>query len=194
MALMNFFRKPNKPDDATDDELVNSYRLTGDVAVLGKLYERYMPLVFGVCLKYLKDEELSRDAVMSIFEELVTKVKQHEIKQFRAWLYVLSRNHCLMQLRSDKKLPTVALDEFMEFSPVLHPDDNGNKEQAFQALEQCMEKLIMAQQQTIRLFYLDEKCYKEIADTTGFTMNEVKSYIQNGKRNLKICLERNGGK
>jgi RNA polymerase sigma factor (sigma-70 family) len=191
---MNFFRKPNKPDDAADDELVNSYRQNGDIAVLGKLYERYMPLVFGVCLKYLKDEEQSRDAVMSIFEELVIKVKQHQIKQFRAWLYVLSRNHCLMQLRSGKKLPTVELDEFMEFSPVLHPDDNDSKEQALQALEGCIEKLVQAQQQTIRLFYLDEKCYKEIADTTGFTMNEVKSYIQNGKRNLKICLEKHSGK
>ena len=187
---MNFFRKPNKPDDTADDKLIEAYRANGDINLLGKLYERYMPLIYGVCLKYLKDEEPARDAVMAIFEELVTKVKQHDIKQFRSWLYVLSRNHCLMQLRAGKKLLTVELDEFMEFVPEVHPDNN--KEQALQALEHCIDKLASAQKQSVRLFYLEERCYKEIADTTGYTLNEVKSYIQNGKRNLKICLEKNG--
>lgn len=191
MALMNFFSKPIKPDDTADEELVNSYRLNADVSVLGKLYERHMPLVFGVCLKYLKDEELARDAVMGIFEELVTKVKQHDIKLFRSWLYVLSRNHCLMQLRTGKKLLTVELEEFMEFTPALHPEDN--KEEALLALERCMDKLVPAQKQSVRLFYLEERCYKDIAEQTGCTLNEVKSYIQNGKRNLKLCLEKHGG-
>ena len=151
-----------------------------------------MQLIYGVCLKYLKDEEPSKDAVMAIFEELVTKVKQHEVKQFRSWLYVLARNHCLMQLRSGKKMETIGLDDFMEFNPVLHPEDN-NREEALTALEKCMGKLLPAQKQSVDLFYLKEKCYKEIADLTAFTLNEVKSYIQNGKRNLKICLERNSG-
>jgi RNA polymerase sigma-70 factor (ECF subfamily) len=189
---MKFFTRSVKPEDLADDELVNSYRTNGDMAMLGKLYERYMSLVYGVCLKYLKDEELAKDAVMGIFEELVTKVKQHNIKQFRAWLYVLSRNHCLMQLRAGKKMDIIALDEFMEFAPILHPDTD-NREGAMQALERCMEKLILAQKQSVSLFYLDGKCYKDIVELTGFTLNEVKSYIQNGKRNLKICLERNGG-
>ncbi|RYD86033.1 MAG: sigma-70 family RNA polymerase sigma factor, partial [Sphingobacteriales bacterium] len=117
-------------------------------------------------------------------------VHQHEVKQFRSWLYVLSRNYCLMQLRAGKKMETVGIDDFMEFAPVLHPDTE-DREQAMQALERCMEKLTPAQQQSVKLFYLDEKCYKEVADETGFSMNEVKSYIQNGKRNLKICLEKN---
>jgi len=188
---MKFFSRPVKPEDLADDELVNSYRTNGDVATLGKIYERYMGLVYGVCLKYLKDEEQAKDAVMAIFEELITKVRQHNIKQFRAWLYVLSRNHCLMQLRAGKKMDTVALDEFMEFAPILHPDTD-NREEAMQALERCMEKLIPAQKRSVNLFYLEEKCYKDIVELTGFTLNEVKSYIQNGKRNLKICLEKNG--
>ena len=189
---MIFFNKPIKPDNTADEQLLDSYRSSRDLKVLGKLYEKYMPLVYGVALKYLKDEEQAQDAVMAIFEELVQKVHQHEIKQFRGWLYVLSRNHCLMQLRADKKLLTVGLDEFMEFVPDVHPDDN-NKEDRLQALEQCIEKLTSAQQISVRLFYLDEKCYKEIAEATGYTLNEVKSFIQNGKRNLKICLEKNGG-
>jgi RNA polymerase sigma factor (sigma-70 family) len=187
---MKFFTRPIKPDDTADEALLNSYHKNRDLEVLGKLYEKYMPLVYGVGLKYLKDEEAAQDAVMAIFEELAQKVHQHGIKQFRSWLYVLSRNHCLMQLRAGKKMETVALDEFMEFTPVLHPDTD-NREEAMQGLERCMDKLTSAQKESVKLFYLDEKCYKEIADITGFTMNEVKSYIQNGKRNLKICLEKN---
>jgi RNA polymerase sigma-70 factor (ECF subfamily) len=189
---MNFFKRAINPGDADENKLLENYRSSGDLAVLGRLYEKVMPLVYGVCLKYLKDEEQAKDAVMGIFEELVTKVKQHDIKQFRSWLYVLARNHCLMQLRSGKKLETVNLADFVEFSPILHPEDN-NREAAMQALERCLDKLPGNQKQSVSLFYLNEKCYKEITELTGFSLNEVKSYIQNGKRNLKICLERNGG-
>ncbi|HWZ04536.1 MAG TPA: sigma-70 family RNA polymerase sigma factor [Mucilaginibacter sp.] len=187
---MIFFTRPKRPQDADDAKLLNSYRESGDLSVLGQLFEKQMPLIYGVCLKYLKDEELAKDAVMGIFEELIVKAKQHDIKQFRSWLYVLSRNYCLMQLRSGKKMEMVNLDDFMEFTPVLHPDTD-NREAALKALEWCMEKLPANQKQSINLFYFNEKCYKEIADSTGFSLNDVKSYIQNGKRNLKICLERN---
>jgi RNA polymerase sigma factor (sigma-70 family) len=186
---VNFFTKPIKPDEADEIKLLHNYRETGDLAILGDLYGKYMPLVFGVCLKYLKDEEIAKDAVMGVFEELITKAKQHEVKQFRSWLYVLARNYCLMQLRAGKKMEVVNLDDFMEFTPILHPDDN-NREAALTALEKCMEHLSAPQQQSVDLFYLKEKCYKEITELTGFTLNEVKSYIQNGKRNLKICLEK----
>ncbi|WP_370579569.1 RNA polymerase sigma factor [Mucilaginibacter sp. X5P1] len=188
--LMSLRHKPIKPDNPDDDELLDNYRQSGDITFLGKLFERYMPLIYGVCLKYLKDEETAKDAVMSVFEELIVKVKQHEVKQFRGWLYVLTRNYCLMQLRSDKKMETIALDDVMEFTTFLHPEDN-NKEAALTALERCMQKLPVTQKESINLFYLQEKCYKEITDITGFTLNEVKSYIQNGKRNLKICLDKN---
>lgn len=189
---MSFFSKPIKPDNTSDDELLNNYRKSGDIAVLGGLFERYVPLIYGVCLKYLKEDDASKDAVMGIFEELIVKVKQHDIKQFRSWVYVLSRNYCLMQLRSGKKVEVISLEEIMEFTPFLHPEDS-KKEEALKALERCMEKLNAAQRQSVDLFYLKEKCYKEIADLTGFTLNDVKSYIQNGKRNLKLCMEKNSG-
>jgi RNA polymerase sigma factor (sigma-70 family) len=187
---VQYFKQPIIPEQAEDNLLLENYRESGDLAILGKLYERYMPLTYGVCLKYLKKEELAKDAVMGIFEELITKTKLHDIKQFRNWLYVLARNYCLMQLRSGKKMAVISLDDFMEFTPVLHPEDT-NKEEVLTALEDCMNKLPATQKQSIDLFYLKEKCYKEIAELTGFSLNEVKSYIQNGKRNLKICLENN---
>jgi len=187
---MNFFKKPINSEHDGDDALLNAYRANGDMQLLGTLYEKYMGLVYGVCLKYLNDEEKAQDAVMGIFEELVDKVKKHEINQFRNWVYVLGRNYCLMQLRSGKKMELVNLDEVVEFTPFLHPEDN-NREEALKALEHCIAGLTGGQKQSIDLFYLKEKCYKEIAGITGYTLNEVKSYIQNGKRNLKICLERN---
>jgi len=185
---MNFLKGSKKSLDS-DEKLLLEYRQTGDMAALAVLYQQYMHLVFGVCLKYLKDEELSKDAVMQIFEELIVKVTKHDIKQFKSWLYVLSRNYCLMQLRSGKKMQTEALDEVMELAGDLHPDNE--REEDLTALERCKEKLPSAQKLSIQLFYIEEKCYKEIADDTGYTLNEVKSYIQNGKRNLKICLEKN---
>lgn len=186
---MSVFRNTTKHDEADDTALLQLYRKTGDVAVLGKLYKPYMQLVYGVCLKYLKDEELCKDAVMQIFEELVNKAGKHEVKQFRGWLYVLTRNHCLMQLRSAKKLDVIPMDGVMENAVVLHHDDD-NKEETMKVLERCMEKLPDAQRQSVDLFYYNDKCYKEIAEQTGYTLNEVKSYIQNGKRNLKICMEK----
>jgi len=188
LPLMNFLKGSKKSLDS-DEKLLLEYRQTGDMAALAVLYQQYMHLVFGVCLKYLKDEELSKDAVMQIFEELIVKVTKHDIKQFKSWLYVLSRNYCLMQLRSGKKMQTEALDEVMELAGDLHPDNE--REEDLTALERCKEKLPSAQKLSIQLFYIEEKCYKEIADDTGYTLNEVKSYIQNGKRNLKICLEKN---
>ncbi|WP_299354750.1 sigma-70 family RNA polymerase sigma factor [Mucilaginibacter sp.] len=186
---MNFLKSQSKPNNTADEGLLLEYKQTGNLASLAALYENYMHLVYGVCLKYLHDEELSKDAVMQIFEELITKAAKHDIKQFKPWLYVLSRNFCLMQIRSGKKLQTESLPDFMEFADDAHL--NYEREEDITALERCKEKLPAAQKVSIQLFYMDEKCYKEIVDDTGYSMNEVKSYIQNGKRNLKICLEKN---
>ena len=187
---MDFFTRTIHPDEAGDEALVSRYKTSGNLDLLGSLYQKYVPLVYGVCLKYLKDEETSKDAVMGIFEELVAKVRQHEVKQFRGWLYVLTRNYCLMQLRQEKKRDEVPVDEVMEIDIISHHDTKYSEEY-LKILERCMQKLPANQQQSVSLFYLNEKCYKEIAETTGFTLNEVKSYIQNGKRNLKICIEKN---
>lgn len=188
---MGLFNRKIYQDSDNDETLVEAYRKSEDMAVLGKLYEKYVSLVYGVCLKYLSDEEQAKDAVMGIFEELVNKIKQHQISQFRGWLYVLSRNYCLMQLRGSKKMETIGLDEIVETAPVLHPDNGKYTEEYMNILERCMSKLPEGQKQSVDLFYLQEKCYKEVADATGYSMNEVKSFIQNGKRNLKICIEKN---
>jgi RNA polymerase sigma factor (sigma-70 family) len=179
--------------DHTDEELIGLYRKSEELDIVGELYNRYTALVYGVCMKYLKDREESRDAVMQIFEKLMVSLKEHDIIVFKAWLYVTARNHCLMLLRSRKG------KNFEELSPFLmenggngHQDEGLDIEGNLHQLEKCMQELASEQKQCVRLFYLEQKCYKEITDATGFDLNKVKSYIQNGKRNLKICMERNG--
>ncbi len=187
---MNPFKRTIPATEADDEALLRNYRQTGDVNTLGSLYQKYMPLVYGVCLKYFDEEERAQDAVMAIFEELVSKARQHEVKQVRGWLYMVTRNYCLMQLRSQKSRQTVSLnDSFMDFTDDVHLGNKYN-ETDYNALEKCMEKLPQGQQLSVNLFYLQQKCYKEIADSTGLSLNEVKSHIQNGKRNLKICIEK----
>ncbi len=187
---MKLFGNAKKSDPLSDEVLLQRYRATEDLAVLGELYQAHAEMVYYVCLRYLQDAELSKDAVMQIFEELIVKVNKQEIGKFGSWLYVLSRNFCLMQLRSGKKMQYVSFDDVVEFPEQLHQEESGDKERDFTALELCMEKLPERQKESISLFFLNEKCYKEIVDSTGYSLNEVKSYIQNGKRNLKICMDK----
>jgi RNA polymerase sigma-70 factor (ECF subfamily) len=189
---LKFIKNNTKIQEHDDAALVVSYKSSGDLTVLGTLYNKYMHLVFGVCLNYLKDEELSKDAVMQIFEELVVKLKIHEVQNFKSWLHVLTRNHCLMALRKTSRHTTVSLeDSFVENTDFVHLDVDDTKETKLTIMEKCMETLPNEQRVSVDLFYLQEKCYKEVADITGYDMQKVKSYIQNGKRNLKICIERN---
>lgn len=177
----------------TDLDLIQRYKTTGDLAVLGNLFDRYTSLVYGVCMKYLKDREESRDAVMQLFEKLIQTLKDHEIEHFKSWLYVTARNHCLMHLRATKgrKFEEIS-PSHMEKDAGLHLDGEPELETNLVKLEDCITKLAREQQQCVQLFYLQQKCYKDITVLTGYDMNSVKSHIQNGKRNLKICMERNG--
>ncbi len=175
-----------------DLSLITAYQKDGDLEVLGQLYSKYMYLVYGVCISYFKDEERSKDAVMQIFEELVSKLRIHQVQNFKSWLHVLTRNHCLMALRKSSKNPTVTLeDNFVESGDFVHLGIEDAKETQLTIMEKCMETLSDEQRQSVDLFYLQEKCYKEVADLTGYELVKVKSYIQNGKRNLKICIEKN---
>jgi len=172
---------------------VLTYQQSGDLQVLASLYQSYMELVYGVCLKYLQDTEPAKDAVMQVFEELVQKLKKHEVDNFKSWLYTLAKNYCLMQLRSQKNKKTVSISpELMQNDEELHLNGALQKEAEFKKLERCLQTLSAEQQQTVELFYLQQKCYNEIVEQTGLDWKKVRSLIQNGRRNLKICMENNG--
>jgi len=191
---MIFINRGSKKDLRSDEELLKEFASGGDLEVLGELYSGYMLLVYGVCLKYLKNRDESMDAVMQIFEKLIIEIPRHTIENFRSWLHVVTKNYCLMQLRSqkskDEKLHEWINDstEFMETSVSLHPiDEDGSKMEM--ALEDCIERLKKEQKECIRLFYYNNRCYNEIAKSMGLDEKKVKSYLQNAKRNLKLCLE-----
>jgi RNA polymerase sigma factor (sigma-70 family) len=176
----------------TDKELVALYKQSGDLAILGELYQRYMELVYGVCLKYFKEPETAKDSVMQIFEELVSKLKKHEVENFKGWLHQLAKNYCLMQLRAPKNLKIVEMKiELVQSEENVHLNGALEKEENFKKLEYCLGELTNEQRQAIKLFYLDGKCYNEIVEITGQEWNQVRSLIQNGRRNLKICMEKN---
>lgn len=150
-----------------------------------------MDLIYGLSLKYLTDAERAQDAVMNIFEELVAKLHKHEVTNFKSWLYTLAKNHCLMQLRSVKNKPMLELNTELVYSEEdLHLNGIFENEASMEALNKCLEELNAEQKSGISLFYLQEKSYKEISSMTGSNPGKVRSLIQNGRRNLKICMEK----
>lgn len=174
----------------TDQELVAAFRQTGDLEVLGRLFQRYLDMLFGVCFKYLGDREVAKDAVMEIFEELAAKLPRHDVGYFKAWLYTLARNHCLMQLRASGRIKLHSLDpDLMQTSEEMHLNEKMDKEARLDQLSDCISTLSADQKTVVSLFYLENKCYKEIELITGFEWNKVRSLIQNGRRNLRLCMQ-----
>jgi RNA polymerase sigma-70 factor (ECF subfamily) len=174
----------------TDDELLALFRTTGEERYFAELYSRYIYLTYGLCLNYLKTEAEAQDAVMELFEDVRQKVVRYDIRFFRAWLYNVAKNHCIRQVQKKRRQPEEALPPvFMESDdfPALFDDDN--REARFLRLQQCIEKLPAPQKVAVKLFFLSDKSYADIMEITGFQLKSVKSYLQNGKRNLKICMD-----
>lgn len=175
----------------SDTELLILYKKTHDLQILGQLYERYMDLVYGVCLKYFKEAERSKDAVMQIFEELIVKLKKHDVENFKSWLYQVAKNHCLMELRTPRNIKTVEIPgSIMQSDENVHLNGVLEKEENFQRLEYCLTTLSEDQRKAVQLFYIEGKCYNEIVELMRQEWNQVRSFIQNGRRNLKICMEK----
>ncbi|WP_165040730.1 RNA polymerase sigma factor [Dysgonomonas sp. ZJ709] len=176
----------------SDEELLANFKQTGKAEYFQQLYERYIPLIYGLCLKYLQQPEGSQDAVIDIYENLSTRIAGYEIKIFKNWLYSVVKNHCFHILRENKKEIIVNFDsQLMESDDTLDlfsEDIDNDKETA---LNQCLEKLPEPQRISVSKFFYEDKSYVDIVDETGFNLKSVKSYIQNGKRNLKICIEKN---
>lgn len=182
--------KTRKITSLTDNELITQFKKEGDNSLVGELYKRYSHLVYGVCLKYLKNEEESKDAALQIFENLLTDLKKHDINNFKSWLHSVSRNHCLMFLRKQQtqqkrvNIYEATYEHEEVFSAPFAVHEQVKKEEVLTQMEKALLVLKEEQRICIELFFLKEKCYNEIAKQTGYTIKQVKSYIQNGKRNL----------
>ena len=184
--------KPGKYQDISDQQLLEHFYSDHNNEWLGIVLERYTLLLLGVCMKYLKNEEEAKDSVQQIFLKVIQELHKYKVEYFKSWLYMVAKNHCLMRLREKQGKITIEISE-------RHADTADEKndrmallqdEHTMDLMEQSLKELNPEQQQCVTLFYLQKKSYQEISDTTGFNMLQVKSYIQNGKRNLKLLIEK----
>lgn len=182
---------PDRYSNISDQELLSYFYSDKNNGWLGILLQRYTLLLFGVCMKYLKDENEAKDAVQQIFLKAITELHKYPVEYFKSWLYMVAKNHCLMKLR-DKPGRVVDIKDQMMVTN--EEDDNLHqhieKDRKLELMTNSLEELNKEQKQCVSLFYLEKKTYQDIADETGYSLMQVKSYIQNGKRNLKILLER----
>lgn len=176
----------------SDEKIVMYYSRSGEKAIIGELYRRYSILVFGTCMKYLKNRGAAQDACTEVFMKLIVKLKKSQPLSFKVWLYVVTRNYCLESLRISRRLPAIEFFEEKTQEKILDQEVEGktksDKDLWMGLLGKALKKLPEKQRQSIELFFFEGKKYREIALETGWTQKEVKSYIQNGKRNLKIFL------
>jgi RNA polymerase sigma-70 factor (ECF subfamily) len=178
--MNNKCRHIKKLDDA---DIIKEYQVSKDRKCVGVLFERYAPLVFGVCLKYLKNKEDSEDALHNIFEKIFHLLTENNIEKFDAWLYSVTKNYCLMQLRKKQKIQAYSFDDGIVSGEEQEEENTENK--YFSLLRKHLKKLKKEQALCLELFYFEKKSYKDIAILTSLDVKDIKSHIQNGKRMLK---------
>jgi len=178
---------PTSASRLTDQEILKQFYADHNNEWLGALLERYTMLLYGVSMKYLKEPEEARDAVQQIFLKAITELHKYHVSYFSSWLYMIAKNHCLMQLRNRRH--GIVVDLVNEPVSEINEPDPLQDETLLSDLKEALQHLNPEQKTCIRMFYLEKKSYQTIASETGFSLLQVKSYIQNGKRNLRILLE-----
>jgi RNA polymerase sigma factor (sigma-70 family) len=176
----------------TDAELLDNFYTDRNNEWLGVLLQRYTLLLLGVCMKYLKNEEEAKDGVQQVFLKTIAELHKYKVDYFKSWIYMVAKNHCLMKLRDRQGRNAASLnEESLLIEEVSVPfQQHIEKDKMLDTMTATLQELNGEQKQCVTLFYLDKKSYQEIAEHTGFSMLQVKSHIQNGKRNLRLLIER----
>jgi len=184
--------KPDKYQHITDQELLEQFYADHNNEWLGILLQRYTLLLLGVSMKYLKNEEEAKDSVQQIFLKVIQELQKYKVEYFKSWLYMVAKNHCLMKLREKQGKITTEINDRLATKPGEDTDRQAllENDQTLELMELSLKELNPEQQQCVTLFYLQKKSYQEVSEATGFSMLQVKSYIQNGKRNLKLLIEK----
>ena len=175
----------------SDQELLEKFYADRDNQWLGILLERYTLLLLGVCMKYLKNEEQARDSVQQIFLKAITELQKYRVEYFKSWIYMVAKNHCLMQLRDKPGKNTIEVKD----SIPAETDETDKEslllnEKTYEYMSEALKELNADQQLCVTLFYMEKKSYQQITEQTGYSMMQVKSHIQNGKRNMRILIEK----
>ena len=175
-----------------DKELLDKFYRDGNNQWLGILLQRYTMLLLGVCMKYIKNEEEAKDCVQQIFLKALTELQKYKVDYFKSWLYMVAKNYCLMKIRDRHgKIPVELTDKMNPQEQEMdHKYELVEKDKTLTLIEQSLHELNEEQKQCVTLFYLQKKSYQQVAEITGYNMLQVKSFIQNGKRNLKQIVEK----
>lgn len=182
---------PENHSNITDQELLDRFYEHHDNHWLGILFERYTLLLYGLCMKYLKDEDDAKDSVQQVFLKSITELRKYRVQYFKSWLYMVAKNHCLMKLRERGKIAAEPNESMIaDTSDPASIREHFEKDRKLELMADSLEQLNAEQKLCVTLFYLEKKSYQEIAGVTGYTIMQVKSYIQNGKRNLKLIMEK----
>lgn len=178
-----------KENDITDSELLKRFYSDQDNRWLGILLPRYTVMLLGVCMKYLKNEEDAKDCVQQVFLKVISELPKYKVEYFKSWIYMITKNHCLMKLRGEKNYSLEITENLLQTEETVEEKiKHLEKEELLVTLEEALKELNEEQRICVQLFYLEKKSYSEIADLTGYTMLQVKSHLQNGKRKLKIAM------
>lgn len=182
--------QPGRYDHITDAELLSRFYDDRNNEWLGVLLKRYTMLLLGVCMKYLKNEEEAKDGVQQVFLKVINELHKYKVEYFKSWIYMIAKNHCLMQLRDRGKHTSEITERTVIAADEEETDKHVEKDRQLNNMAEALQQLNKEQQLCVTLFYLKKKSYQEIADETNYTLMQVKSHIQNGKRNLKILMEK----
>jgi RNA polymerase sigma factor (sigma-70 family) len=184
--------KADKYAHISDQELLDQFYADHNNEWLGILLQRYTLLLLGVSMKYLKNEEEAKDSVQQIFLKVIQELQKYKVEYFKSWLYMVAKNHCLMRIREKQGKMTTEISERHTATPGEETDRQAliQNDHTLDLMERSLSELNPEQQQCVTLFYLQKKSYQEVSEETGFSMLQVKSYIQNGKRNLRLLVER----
>jgi len=174
----------------SDEDIISLYKEKQWNSCIDELYQRYSHMVFGVCLKYVKQTENAEDLTLSLFASLTEKLLQHQVQHFKSWLYVSARNSSLMFLRANKMNQELKQDDLLYDDSDQRLDEKLEKDELIESLIMVFEELKQEQRICVQLFYLQKKSYEEVAKITNYSMKEVNSHLQNGRRNLKILLDK----
>jgi RNA polymerase sigma factor (sigma-70 family) len=182
---------PEQFSDIEDNILLQNFYADKNNKWLGILLQRYTGMLLGVCMKYLKDEIEAKDTVQQVFLKAINELHKYQVQYFKSWIYMIAKNQCLMQLRSKGKHRTTAIDDLAlpQTDDLILRENKLAVENNLTHLEKALTLLNKEQADCVTLFYLQKKSYQEIVDCTNYNLLQVKSNIQNGKRNLKILMQ-----
>lgn len=179
----------------SDTDLLQRFYTDGNNEWLGILLQRYTMLLLGVSMKYLKNEEEAKDAVQQVFLKAINELHKYKVDYFKSWIYMVAKNHCLIQLRNKGRFSGEINERTMAVADGAEEKSNHlEKDRALSNMAAALLQLNKEQQLCVTLFYLEKKSYQEVAEMSGYTLMQVKSHIQNGKRNLKLIMERSDEK